>query len=146
MRFLGQPLTSDQVDAAWVRLSSYVLGPALVLFVATKFPRDMDHPEDFHLRVGLAALVGLLYMLFGTLLGWFQTMMLDKPIPHRKRLGEYLSYASFPVIFVLGLLQLSTLPLTRTGFSIGILLVLSIAIAVLCLGVLSSLARVRSAQ
>lgn len=143
IRFFHRPLSSRRFDAIVPRWSSYVVGPALLIFVSATFPRQASDSRELFLGLSLGLLLCLLYLLFGNLLGWLQELLLKKPMPTHLRLGEYISYGSFPVVFGLGLQGLSTLSLTKPGFMIGILLLLSVTTAVLCLGILSSLMRIK---
>lgn len=136
---LGHQLSDESLDA---RLGQLVCFLGAVAFIPTAVVALVRHPgtrSDFLLGLGLACLAGSLLAVLGTLCRRM-TGLRHKP-PFRSRWPEFSSYAASIWLLVQGTRWLSGLGLTPAQITVGLLLTCSLSLAVVVLGMMTTLVR-----
>jgi hypothetical protein len=139
LNVLNRPLTGQKIDFWFCRWGVCLTGLTVLALVGWTMPKHATNLSEMYLGLTLGVLTCLLLVLFGFLNGRLQQVTTVFPIPHRSRLVEYGTYAMFPVLKGFGTSILATLPLARAGLMIGLLVLLSLNLVILCMGTLFTL-------
>jgi hypothetical protein len=136
---LAYRFSDESLDARLGQLACYL---GAVAFVPTSVVALVKHPgsrADFLFGLGLACLVGLLLAMSGALCR--RGMGLRDKLSLRSRWPEFASYVACLGLLVLGTRWLAGLGLTPAQVTLGLLLTCSLSLAVLVLGMMTTLVR-----
>jgi hypothetical protein len=139
---LSHRFTSESFDCH-VGLAVAFLGGLAMIPMA--FIALMKHPGtrlDFLIGLALACLVGLLLVKLGTLAR--RIVVSAGNIPAKSRWPEHASYVGCIGLMIAGMRWLPPLGLSPVQVTLGVLLVCSLSLAVLVLGMMSTLVRSRT--
>jgi hypothetical protein len=128
IRLCRLPLHAEPMDA-W--LSKW--GSAAVL------PGRTSNPAELLLGIGMASVACSVLCLFGVLARRVHLAWHRGAAPWRTRIGEFVGLIIGLAVGGSGLRCLTTLPVDPAGLIIGALLVTSLAFAIICLGLCSTL-------
>jgi len=136
---LNHRLTGEPFDNRLGQWISYLAGIAFVPVAVVALVRHPGIRADFLLGLGLAGLVALLLMMLGLLcphVGGFK----DKAAL-RSRWFEFTCYVACLGIMITGVRSLAGLGLTPVQVTLALLLLCSLSLAVLLLGMMTTLVR-----
>jgi hypothetical protein len=136
----NRPLTNESFDARVGQWVCYLGGVAMVPAAAIALMRHPGERGAFFLGMGLAVLTGLLIVMLGTICR-YQCRSIQGKLALRKRLFEFASYAACMGILVGGVSSLAGLGLNESEIVLCLLMISAVSLAVLTLGMLSSLVR-----
>jgi H+/Cl- antiporter ClcA len=136
---LGHRLSDETLDTRLGRLACYLGALAVVPTSVVALVRHPGSRADFVFGLGLACLLGLLCAMLGTLCR--RGMGLKAKWSLRSRWPEFASYAACIGLLVLGIRWLAGLGLTPSQVTLGLLLTCSLSLAVLVLGMMTTLVR-----
>jgi hypothetical protein len=131
--------SNESFDSRLGQLACYF---GAVAVVPTSVVALVKHPgsrADFLFGLGLACLVGLLCAMLGTLCR--RGMGSHCRLSLRSRWPEFASYAACVGLMVQGIRSLAGLGLTPSQVTLGLLLTCSLSLAVLVLGMMTTLVR-----
>jgi hypothetical protein len=140
-RLFSFPLSPTPIDLWLVRLAGWAVGIGVLVLVALTLPRHASSPTELFLGLGLAGLNCLVSVIFGTLAVRIHFAGLAMTRSGRSRMWEWTGYLPGVALLVLGTWFLTTLPLSRAGFVIAILLILALTLTTLAVGMLLTLSR-----
>jgi hypothetical protein len=145
MKLLGRILcfsvTPTPIDLFLVRSAGWSVGIGVLVLVALTLPRHASSPTELFLGLGIAGLNCLVSVIFGALAVRIHFAGLAVKMSARSRIWEWTGYFAGVAILVFGAWFLTTLPLTRAGFIIAILLILALTLATISVGILLTLVR-----
>lgn len=136
---LNYRLTGEPFDTNVGQLIGYLAGIAIVPVAVLALVRHPGSQADFLLGLGLACVMALLFVMLGMLcrhLGRFG----DK-VALRSRWPEFASYVTCMAVMITGIMSLPGLGLTPVQVTLGLLLLCSLSIAVLVLGMMTTVVR-----
>jgi hypothetical protein len=136
---LAYRFSDESLDACLAQWAGYL---GAIAVVSTSVVALVKHPgtrADFLFGLGLASVVSLLLAQLGTLCR--QVMGLRDRLPLRSRWPEFASYAACLGLLVQGTRWLAGLELTPAQITLGLLLTCSLSVAVLVLGMMTTLIR-----
>ncbi len=139
-RVLNHRFSNDAFDARFGQLACYLGAIAILPTAVVALIKHPGSRADLLLGLGLAGLLGLLLAMLGALCrrrtGWQAELSL------RSRWPEFASYAACIGLLILGISSLVGLGLTPAQVTLGLLLTCSLSLAVLVLGMTTTLVRV----
>jgi hypothetical protein len=133
---LNYRLSSDPFDA---RVAQLVLYCAAVFIIPTAILALVRHPgsqADFLLGLGLAVLMALLFVMLGMLSR--QLGCVKDKLTMWSRVPEFAGYVACIGITITGVGSLASMGLTPVQVTLALLLISSLGIAVLVLGMMST--------
>jgi hypothetical protein len=136
---LSYRLSDESLDLCLGQVACYLGAVAIVPMSVVALVKHPGTRVDFLFGLGLACLVGLLCAILGTLCR--RGMGSQGRLSVRSRWPEFASYAACLVLMVQGIRSLAGLGLTPAQVTIGLLLTCSLSLAVLVLGMMTTLAR-----
>jgi hypothetical protein len=136
---LNHRLSGELFDARVGELIGYVAGLAIVPMAVVALIRHPGSRADFLLGVGLAGLMALLFVMLGMLSR--QVVAFGGKLVLRSRWPEFVSYVACMVVMIAGIRSLASLGLTPVQITLGLLLICSMGIAVLVLGMMTTVVR-----
>jgi hypothetical protein len=134
-------LSNDAIDG---RVAQWVCMLAAVGIVPTSVFAVVKHPGtrvDFLFGVGLACLLGLLCAMLSALC---RTAAMAKEQPMIRLVPEFASYGVCIATMIAGIRWLPDLDLTPAQVTIGLMLICALALAVLILGMITSLVALKT--
>jgi hypothetical protein len=140
-RIFSFPVTPTPIDLFLVRLAGWSVGIGVLVLVAVTLPRHASGPTELFLGLGLTGLNCLVSVIFGALAVRIHFAGLAVKMSGRSRIWEWTGYVAGVSMLVLGMWFLATLPLTRAGFIIAILLILALTLTSISVGILLTLIR-----
>ncbi len=132
-------LTGEPFDARVGQLACILGGIAIVPMAAVALVRHPGSQADFLLGLGLACLLALLFVMLGMLCGHVGGFG-DK-VALRSRWPEFASYVVSVGTLITGIMSLAGLGLTPVQITLGLLLLSSLSLAVLVLGMMTTVVR-----
>ncbi len=141
-RLLKLRMTNDRLDGEFGRWSCYLSGPALVAVVCWHLFRNRHFfrsTEQMAIVLSLGLMTCAIMILLGTLTARIHLLEKQKKIPHRSRLLEYAGYTGGVILLTAGMWYLTTLSTETPEMMMGILIVLSACLGLICLGMASTL-------
>ena len=133
------PLHSEPMDA-WLSKWGSISGGVLILVLSTAALRGRTSDRaELLLGIGMATVACSILCLFGVLARRVHLAWHRGAAPWRARVGELASLGIGVAFGVAALGYLPTLGLAPVGMIIGALLVASLAFAIMCLGLCSTL-------
>jgi hypothetical protein len=136
---LNYRLTSGPFDARVGQLIGYLAAVSIIPAAILALVRHPGSRADFLLGLGLAFLMALLFVMLGLLSR--QVEGVKEKMTMRSRLPEFASYVACIGILIMGLESLASLGLTPVQVTLGLLLLCSLSIAVLVLGMITTVVR-----
>jgi hypothetical protein len=136
---LNYRLSGSPFDARVGQLIGYLAGMAIVPMAVLALVRNPGSRADFLLGVGLAGLMALLFVMLGMIHG--QVVSLGNKVAPRSRWPEFASYIACIGFMITGIRSLASLGLTPAQITLGLLLICSLSLAVLVLGMMSTVVR-----
>ncbi len=134
-------LNEEPIDAWLSKWGSWTAGLLLVALTAGVLPFQASGQAELLLGIGMASVACSNLFLFGVLSRRVHLAWHRGAVPWRARIGEFLGLGIGIGIAAGGAWCIVTLLLTPAGMLVGGLLVLSMAIAIMCLGLWSTLSR-----
>ena len=135
---LNYRLTDEPFDTQVAQLACFLAGMAIVPVAVVALVRHPGSRADFLLGFGLACLMALLFVMLGMLCRhrwvWGQASL-------RSRWPEFTSYVVCMAVMITGILSLAGLGLTPVQITLGLLLLCSLGLAVLVLGMMTTVVR-----
>jgi hypothetical protein len=136
---LNYRLTSGAFDARVALLIGYLAAVSIIPAAILALIRHPGSRADFLLGLGLAVLMALLFMMLGLLSRQIEGVR--EKMTMRSRVPEFASYVACIGILIMGLGSLASLNLTPVQVTLGLLLLCSLSIAVLVLGMMTTVVR-----
>jgi hypothetical protein len=136
---LNYRLTDEPFDTRVAQVIGYLAGMAIVPVAVVALVRHPGSRADFHLGLGLAGLLALLCVILGMLCRHF-TGFRDK-VALRSRWPEFASIVGSIGVMIMGFQALAGLGLTPVQVTLGVLLICSLSLAVLVLGMMTTVLR-----
>ena len=136
---LNYRLTDEPCDTRVVQIIGYLAGMGIVPLAVVALVRHPGSRADFLLGLGLAGLLALLCVILGMLCRHFVGFR-DK-VALRSRWPEFASIVGSIGVIITGFQSLAGLGLTPVQITLGLLLICSLGIAVLVLGLLTTVVR-----
>ncbi len=136
---LNYRITGEPFDARVGEVIVYLAAIAILPVAIVALVRHPGSRDDFLLGLGLTSLLSLLLAMLGMLsrhVGGFG----DKAAV-RSRLTEFVSYVACIGILITGIPSLAGLGLTPVQVTLGLLLLCSLSLAVLVLGMMTTVVR-----
>jgi len=133
---LNHRLTGEPFDARVGQLACILAGTAILPVAVVALVRHPGSQADFLLGLGLAALVSLLCVMLGVLCR--HSVGLGGKVALRSRWPEFAGYFVCVGTLITGVLSLAGLGLTPAQVTLGLLLICSLSLAILVLGMLTS--------
>lgn len=140
-RLVHLPLHPEPIDAWLSKWGSMAGGLLIVALTPAGLRSQGVGAAEFALGVGLASLACLNLALFGVLARQVHLAWHRGAAPWRARVGEFVGLGIGLGIIAAGFPCMASLALAPAGLLVGWLLVLSTAIAVMSLGLWSTLSR-----
>lgn len=140
---LNRPLSSRSLDARLGPLACYLAAVAIVPTSVVALIRHPGSQADLIFGLALTGLLSLLLMSLGMLVGMFcrRNLGLREGISLRSRWTEIASFPACIALFVLGIRWLTGLGLSPAQVTLGLLMTCSLSLAVLVLGLTTSVVR-----
>lgn len=138
---MSRRLSVTSFDARGSRLVFCVGGLALVPLTGLALVRNPGSRAEFALVMGLGVLVGLLCVMLG--LVSHETESLRGKVPAAARWPEFASYAGCMALLVVGFRGLARFGMTPAQIVLALLLTSGLNLAVLLLGMITTLVRSR---
>ncbi len=132
-------LSDESLDTRLGQLACYLAAVAIVPTSVVALIRHPGSRVEFLLGVGLACLLGLLCAMLGPLCR--RGMGLHDRLSLRSRWPEFASYAACIGLLVIGIRWIAGLGLAPAQITLGLLLTCSLSLAVLVLGMMTTLVR-----
>jgi hypothetical protein len=136
---LNYRLSSDPFDARVGQLICYLAAVSIIPVAILALVRHPGSQADFLLGLGMAVLMALLLVMLG---------MLSRQVACAKhnrtmwsRVPEFASYVACIGIVTAGIESLAGLGLTPVQVTLGLLLICSVSLAVLVLGIMTTVVR-----
>ncbi len=139
---LSHSFTSESFDCHVGLAAAYLGGLAMIPMALIALRKHPGGRLDFLIGLGLACLLGFLLVTLGTLAR--RIVVSAGHVPAKSRWPEYASYVGCMGLMVAGMRSLPTLSLSPVQITLGVLLVCSLSLAVLVLGMMSTLVRSRT--
>jgi hypothetical protein len=140
MRLIHNPLnyrlTGSPFDARVGQLIGYLAAVSIIPAAILALVRNPGSRADFLLGLGLAFLMALLFVMLGMLSRRVEGAKEKSTM--RSRLPEFASYAACIGMLIMGLGSLGRLGLTPVQVTLGLLLICSVSLAVLVLGMITT--------
>jgi hypothetical protein len=136
---LNYRLSGEPFDARVGELIGYLAGLAIVPVAVVALVRHPGSQADFLLGVGLAGLMALLFVMLGMLCR--QVVGIGDKVALRLRWFEFASYVGCMGVMIAGIRSLAGLGLTPVQITLGLLLICSLGLAVLVLGMMTTVVR-----
>ena len=136
---LNYRLSGEALDARVGELIGYLAGLAIVPVAVVALIRHPGSRADFLLGVGLAGLMALLFVMLGMLSR--QIVGFGDKVALRSRWPEFASYVGCMGFMIAGIRSLAGLGLTPVQITLGLLLICSLGLAVLVLGMMTTVVR-----
>lgn len=136
---LNYRLSGDPFDARVGELIGYLAGLAIVPAAVVALIRHPGSRADFLLGVGLAGLMALLFVMLGMLSR--KVVGSGAKVALRSRWPEFAGYVACMGVMIAGIRSLADLGLTPVQITLGLLLICSLGLAVLVLGMMSTVVR-----
>ncbi len=136
---LNYRLSGEPFDARVGELIGYLAGLAIVPVAVVALVRHPGSRADFLLGVGLAGLMALLFVMLGMLCR--QVVGFGDKVALRLRWPEFASYVGCMGVMIAGIRSLAGLGLTPVQITLGLLLICSLGLAVLVLGMMTTVVR-----
>lgn len=136
---LNHRLSNQPYDARVGELIVYLAALGIVPVAALALVRHPGSRPDLLLGVGVACLMALLFVMLGMLTR--QLVGAAVKVPVRLRWPEFTSYAACMGLMIAGIQSLAGLGLTPVQVTLGLLLICSLGLAVLVLGMMSTVFR-----
>jgi hypothetical protein len=136
---LNYRLTSGAFDARVGLLIGCLAAVSIIPAAVLALVRHPGSRADFLLGLGLAVLMALLFVMMGMLSR--QVEDVREKMTMRSRVPEFASYVVCIGILIMGLGSLASLGLTPVQVTLGLLLLCSLSIAVLVLGMMTTVVR-----
>lgn len=136
---LGRRLSDDSLDARLGQLACYLGAFAVVPTSVVALVKHPGSRTDLFVGLVLAGLVGLLCVALGTLCR--RVVGSGERMSPRSRWPEFATYPACIGVLVLGIRWLAGLELTPARVTLGLLLISSLSLAVLVLGMMTTLVR-----
>ncbi len=136
---LNYRLSGEPFDARVAELIGYLAGVAIVPAAVVALVRHPGSRADFLLGIGLAGLMALLFVMLGMLCR--QLGGSGDKVALRSRWPEFASYAACIGVMIVGIRSLAVLGLTPVQITLGLLLICSLGLAVLVLGMMTTVVR-----
>ena len=134
---LGFRLSTEESDARLALWACSLSGVAIVPMTILALIRNQGGRPEFLLGLGLAFVAGLIFLAMGLVIR--QGVVRLAKLPLRRRWAEFASYLGCLGLLVGGTGALPSLGLGPAGIVLVLLLVSALSIAVLVLGMMSSL-------
>ncbi len=139
---LSHRFTSESFDGHVGLAAAYLGGLSIIPLALIALRRHPGSRAEFLIGLGLACLMGLLLATLGTLAR--QIVVSAGNIRAKSRWPEYFSYVGCMGLMIAGMRSLPTLGLSPVQVTLGVLLVGSLSLAVLMVGMMSTLVRSRT--
>ena len=136
---LNHRLTGESFDARVGQLACILGGIAMLPMAVLALVRHPGSRAEFLLGLGLACLMALLFVMLGMLCR--QAVMSGDKVAIRSRWPEFASYVVCLGILLTGIMSLAGLGLTPVQITLGLLLLCSLGVAVLVLGMMTTVVR-----
>ena len=136
---LNHPLTGEPFDARVAQLACVLAGITIVPAAVVALVRHPGSRADFLLGLGLACLMALLFVMLGMLCR--HSVGLGDKVALRSRWPEFASYVTCMAVTITGIMSLAGLGLTPVQVTLGLLLLCSLSLAVLVLGMMTTVVR-----
>ena len=136
---LNYRLTDEPFDTRVGQLIGYLAGIAIVPVSVVALVRHPGSQSDFLLGLGFPVLMALLFVMLG-MLSRHVGGLRDKATI-RSRWLEVTSYVVCMVVMIAGIRSLAGLDLTPVRVTLGLLLLCSLSLAVLVLGMMTTVVR-----
>ena len=136
---LNYRLTGEPFDSQVAQLACILAGMAIVPEAVVALVRHPGSRADFLLGFGLACLMALLFVMLGMLCR--HTVGLGDKLALRSRWPEFTSYVICMAVMITGIMSLAGLGLTPVQITLGLLLLCSLGLAVLVLGMMTTVVR-----
>jgi hypothetical protein len=120
-------------------LLGYLGGMAIVPMAVVALSRHPGSRADFLFGIGLAGLMALLFVMLGMLSR--QVAEFGGKVALRSRWPEFSSYVACIGFMIAGIRSLAGLGLTPVQITLGLLLICSLGLAVLVLGMMTTVVR-----
>jgi len=140
------PLSVEPMDAWLTKWGSIAGGILLVALTVAVLPSQTSSRAEIVLGIGVAVVACANLFLFGILSRQVHLAWHRGAVPWRVRSGEFIGLAVGLAIMGTGVWCIQTLQLTPDGMIIGGLLALTMAIAIMCLGLCFSLSKAHCRQ
>ena len=137
---LNYRMTGEPFDTRVGQLIGYLAGIAIVPVAVVALVRHPGSQSDFLLGFGLACVVALLFVMSGML--YRHVGGLRDKATIRSRWLEVTSYVVCMVVMIAGVWSLAGLDLTPVRVTLGLLLLCSLSLAVVVLGMMTTVVRV----
>jgi hypothetical protein len=139
IRLCRLPLHAEPMDAWLSKWGSVAVGLLVLALSAAVLPGRTSNPAELLLGIGMASVACSVLCLFGVLARRVHLAWHRGAAPWRTRIGEFVGLIIGLAVGGSGLRCLTTLPVDPAGLIIGALLVTSLAFAIICLGLCSTL-------
>ena len=136
---LNYRLIEKRSDARVGQLIGNLAGMAIVPVAVLALVRHPGSRAEFFLGIGLACLMALLFVMLGILCR--HAVGLGDKVSIRSRLPEFACYVTCMAVMITGVLSLAGLGLTPVQITLGLLLLCSLSLAVLVLGMMTTVVR-----
>ncbi len=136
---LNHRLTGEPFDARFGQLVCCLAGIAIVPMAVVALVRHPGSRAEFLLGLGLAGLVALLCIMLGMICR--HVVALGGRIAIRSRWPELASYVVCVCVLITGIMSLAGLGLTPAQVTLGLLVICSLSLAILLLGMMTTVAR-----
>jgi hypothetical protein len=136
---LNYRLTGEPFDTRVGQLIGYLAGISIVPVAVVALVRHPGSQADFLLGLGLACLMALLFVMLEMLCG--HIVGFGDKVTIRSRWPEFASYVACLGIMITGVGSLAGLVLTPVQVTLGLLLLCSLSLAVLVLGMMTTVVR-----
>jgi hypothetical protein len=134
---LGYRLSTEESDSRLALVACSLAGFAIVPMAMIALLRNHGSRTEFLLGVGLAVVAGLIFLMMGLVIRHGVTRM--SKVPLRRRWAEFASYLGCLGLLIGGFRALPALGLGPAGIVLMLLLVSALSVAVLVLGMMSTL-------
>jgi len=136
---LNYRLSDAPFDSRVGELIGYLAAMLIVPMAVLALVRNPGSRADFLLGLGLAGLMALLFVMLGMISG--QVVGLGDKVALRSRWPEFASYVACIGFMITGIRSLAGLGLTPAQITLGLLLICSLGLAVLVLGMMTTVVR-----
>jgi hypothetical protein len=141
---LNHRLTGEPFDARVGQLACILAGIAILPLAVVALVRHPGSRTEFLLGLGLAGLVALLCVMLGVLCR--HAVGLGGKVAIRSRWPEFASYVICFGVHITGVTSLAGLGLTPVQITLGLLLISSLSLAIVVLGIMTTVVRSLSQQ
>jgi hypothetical protein len=136
---LNRRLTGEPFDARIGQLACILAGIAILPLAVVALVRHPGSRAEFLLGLGLTGLVALLCVMLGVLCR--QAVGLGGKVAIRSRWPEFASYVVCFGVLITGIMSLAGLGLTPVQITLGLLLIGSLSLAIVVLGMMTTVVR-----